>query len=51
VEEDATLIFLTVKTSPGFTVKKINVASSSTEVILEETGDLGYELGWFDIID
>jgi hypothetical protein len=31
-----------------FTVKKINVASSSTEVILEETGDLGYELGWFD---
>lgn len=36
--------------NPGdvFTVKKINVASSSTEVILEETGDLGYELGWFD---
>ena len=31
-----------------FTVKKISVASSSTEVILEETGDLGYELGWFD---
>jgi len=31
-----------------FTVKKINVASSSTEVILEETGDLGYELMWFE---
>ena len=37
------------KLNPGdvFTVKKINVASSSTEVILEETG-LGYELGWFE---
>ena len=33
-----------------FTVKKINVASSSTEVILEETG-LGYELGWFDHLE
>jgi len=41
----------TVKPGDVFTVKKINVASSSTEVILEETGDLGYELGWFDIID
>ena len=33
-----------------FTVKKINVASSSTEVILEETG-LGYELGWFEHLE
>ena len=41
------------KLNPGdvFTVKKINVASSSTEVILEETGDLGYELGWFEKLE
>ena len=31
-----------------YTVKKISVASSSTSVILEETGDLAYELGWFE---
>ena len=36
-----------LKAGDVFTVKKINVASSSTEVILEETG-LGYELGWFE---
>jgi hypothetical protein len=31
-----------------YTVKEISVASSSTSVTLEETGDLRYELGWFD---
>jgi hypothetical protein len=36
--------------TPGktYTVKKIQVASSSTAVQLEETGELDYELGWFD---
>lgn len=38
----------TLKPGDVFTVKKINVASSSTEVILQETGDLGYELMWFE---
>jgi hypothetical protein len=31
-----------------YTVKEISVASSSTGVKLEETGDLEYELCWFD---
>ena len=31
-----------------YTVKKISVASSSTGVKLEETGELEYELCWFD---
>ena len=31
-----------------YTVKEISVASSSTGVTLEETGELVYELGWFD---
>ena len=39
-----------LKAGDVFTVKKINVASSSTEVILEETG-LGYELGWFEHLE
>lgn len=34
-----------------YTVKEISVASSSTGVTLEETGDLIYELGWFDKIE
>ena len=34
-----------------YTVKEISVASSSTGVALEETGDLVYELGWFNIIE
>ena len=34
-----------------YTVKKISVASSSTGVILEETGDLVYELGWFETLE
>jgi hypothetical protein len=34
-----------------YTVKKISVASSSTGVKLEETGELEYELCWFDIIE
>jgi len=33
-----------------YTVKKISVASSSTGVKLEETGELEYELGWFDCL-
>jgi hypothetical protein len=33
-----------------YTVKEISVASSSTGVKLEETGELEYELGWFDKI-
>ena len=32
-----------------YTVKEISVASSSTGVRLEETEDLVYELGWFDV--
>lgn len=32
-----------------YTVKEISVASSSTGVTLEETEELVYELGWFDI--
>jgi hypothetical protein len=32
-----------------YTVKEISVASSSTSVVLEETGDLRYELGWFEL--
>ena len=31
-----------------YTVNEISVASSSTGVTLEETGDLQYELCWFD---
>jgi len=31
-----------------YTVKEIRVASSSTAVQLEETGDLDFELYWFD---
>ena len=31
-----------------YTVTNIIVASSSTGVKLEETGELVYELGWFD---
>jgi hypothetical protein len=34
-----------------YTVKEISVASSSTGVKLEETGELEYELCWFDIIE
>jgi hypothetical protein len=34
-----------------YTVKKISVASSSTGVTLEETGDLRYELGWFNVYE
>jgi len=32
-----------------YTVKEISVASSSTGVTLKETGDLVYELCWFDV--
>jgi len=34
-----------------YTVKEILVASSSTGVTLEETGDLMYELGWFETLE
>ena len=33
----------------SYTVKEISVASSSTGVTLEETEELVYELGWFDV--
>jgi hypothetical protein len=33
-----------------YTVTNISVASSSTGVTLKETGNLVYELGWFDKI-
>ena len=33
--------------SKKYTVNEISVASSSTSVTLEETGDLKYELCWF----
>jgi hypothetical protein len=38
------------KLTPGksYTVKAIEVASSSTSVQLEETQTLEFELGWFD---
>jgi hypothetical protein len=32
-----------------YTVTNISVASSSTGVTLKETGDLVYELCWFDV--
>ena len=32
-----------------YTVKEISVASSSTGVTLKETGNLVYELCWFDV--
>jgi hypothetical protein len=38
-----------LKRGKEYTVKEISVASSSTSVVLEETGDLRYELGWFEI--
>jgi hypothetical protein len=34
-----------------YTVKKISVDSSSTGVMLEETGELEYELCWFDKLE
>jgi hypothetical protein len=38
-----------LETEKTYTVKEILVASSSTGVTLEETEDLMYELGWFEI--
>jgi hypothetical protein len=40
-----------LETEKVYTVKEISVASSSTGVALEETGDLMYELGWFETLE
>lgn len=36
--------------SKVYTISKIQIASSWTGVCLEETGDLMYDLGWFDAV-